>query len=312
MLFDGYRVIEEVHASSRSHVYLVIDEKTNTEAVMKTPSVDKQHNPIYLERFLREEWIARRLNSPYVLKPSIQTRKRNYSYLVTEYIKGKTLSQWMRDNPSPCLQVVYEIVEQIAKGLLAFHRMEMLHQDLRPDNIMIDNSGAVKIIDFGSTKVAGISEIESPIKQNNILGTAQYTAPEYFLGESGSPRSDMFSLAIITYQMLTAQLPYGTKVAQSRKKSAQKKLIYRSIFNDDLEIPAWVDSTLKKALHPNPYKRYDELSEFLVDLRRPSREFLHKSRPSLLERHPTVFWKIFCLILTIIIIILLEVISRLS
>ena len=110
------------------------------------------------------------------------------------------------------------IVEQIAKGLRAFHRMEMLHQDLRPDNIMIDKTGTVKIIDFGSTRVAGVVEAAPPAADDEILGTAQYTAPEYFLGESGSPRSDMFSLGVISYQMLTGKLPYGTQIARIRTK----------------------------------------------------------------------------------------------
>ena len=80
-----------------------------------------------------------------------QTRKRSFLYVVTEYIDGQTLTQWMIDNPQPDLETVRGIVEQIARGLRAFHRMEMLHQDLRPDNIMIDKTGTVKIIDFGST-----------------------------------------------------------------------------------------------------------------------------------------------------------------
>ena len=80
------------------------------------------------------------------------------------------------------------IVEQIARGLRAFHRMEMLHQDLRPENVMIDKTGTVKIIDFGSTRVAGVAEAERPADRDRILGTAQYTAPEYFVGEGGTPR----------------------------------------------------------------------------------------------------------------------------
>ena len=215
---------------------------------------------------------------------------------------GKLFTQWMIDNPKPSLQSVREIVGQIAKGLQAFHRLEMLHQDIRPENIMIDQSGVVKIIDFGSTKIAGLMEMTQSIEHQNILGTAQYTPPEYFLGEVGAYRSDLFSLAVITYQMLTGKLPYGTEVAKSRTKSSQNKLRYQTALHDDREIPAWVDDTLKKALHPNPYKRYQELSEFIYDLNQPSKAFLNKSKAPLLERDPVVFWQSVSVILVLIII----------
>jgi len=305
MQFDGYKIIREVHASSRSHVYLAVDEETNTQVIIKTPSVDLRDDAAYLERFLMEDWIARRINSAYVLKPCLQTRKRNYLYVVTEFIDGQTLTQWMTDNPKPDLETVRNIVEQIAKGLRAFHRMEMLHQDLRPENIMIDRTGTVKIIDFGSTRVAGLLEMTTSIPTNNLLGTAQYTAPEYFLGESGTPRSDMFSLAIITYQMLSGRLPYGVEVAKARSRYAQMKLHYHSVLDDKREIPVWIDTVLKKALHPNPYNRYEALSEFIYELRHPSQTCLNKTRPPLLERNPIAFWKGLSLLLSIIVITLL-------
>ena len=303
--FDGYTIISEEHASSRSHVYLATDDETNQRVIIKTPSIDLRGEPAYLERFLMEEWIARRITSPYVLKPCLQTRKQNYLYIVTEYIEGQTLNQWMIDNPQPELETVRAIVEQIAKGLLAFHRLEMLHQDLRPNNIMIDNNGTVKIIDFGSTRVAGILEIATPLEQDHIQGTAQYTAPEYFLGEAGTARSDLFSLGVIAYQMLTGKLPYGLKVPNARTKSAQNKLNYTSALDDDREIPAWVDDAIKKAVHPNPYKRYEELSEFMYDLRHPNKDFLNKIRPPLIERNPVAFWQGVSFILAIIVVVLL-------
>ncbi len=305
--FDGFKIVRNLHATSRSHVYLAEDNETqsNLPIVIKTPSVDLQDDPAYLERFLMEEWIAKRISSAHVLKPCELTRKRHYLYTAFEFIDGQTLTQWMIDNPKPSLQSVREIVGQIAKGLQAFHRLEMLHQDIRPENIMIDTSGVVKIIDFGSTKVAGLMEMTHSIEHQNILGTAQYTAPEYFLGEVGAPRSDLFSLGVITYQMLTGKLPYGAEVSRSRTKSAQNKLRYHTALHDEREIPVWVDDTLKHALHPNPYKRYQELSEFIYDLSQPSKAFLSKAKAPLLERDPVVFWQSISVILVITIIWLL-------
>jgi serine/threonine protein kinase len=272
---------------------------------IKTPSVDLRGNPAYVERFLMEDWIARRINSPHVVRACEQTRKRNYLYTVTEHIEGQTLTQWMIDNPKPALESVRSIVEQIAKGLLAFHRLEMLHQDLRPQNIMIDRTGTVKIVDFGSTRVAGLVESATALEPDSVLGTAQYTAPEYFLGEAGTTRSDLFSLGVITYQMLSGRLPFGTEVAKSRTHAAQKKLVYRSVLAEDREIPAWIDAVLRKATHPDPAKRYEELSELTHDLRYPNEVYLSKTRPPLLERNPVAFWRALSFILLLIIVGLL-------
>lgn len=304
-VFDGYKIIREVHASSRSHVYLAVDIESEAQVIIKTPSIDLQADAAYLERFLMEEWIARRINNAHVLKPCTQDKKRNFLYIVTEYIEGQTLTQWMIDNPTPDLETVRGIIEQIAKGLRAFHRLEMLHQDLRPENIMIDSTGTVKIIDFGSTKVAGVEEIASPIEHANLLGTAQYTAPEYFLGGTGTPRSDLFSLAVISYQMLTGKFPYGTQVARSTTKAAQKKLKYNTVPIDTRDFPVWVSEALKKAVAPDPYARYGEISEFIYDLRHPNKNFVHKTRAPLIESNPVIFWKSVSLALAIIIGILL-------
>jgi len=305
MVFDGYEIIRDLRISHRSHVYLAVDVESKEQVVIKIPSVDLRDNPDYLERFLMEEWVARRINNAHVLKPCSQTRKRNYLYIVTEYIKGQTLKQWMIDNTEPDVETVRSIVEQISIGLRAFHRQEMFHQDLRPDNVMIDQMGVVKIIDFGSVRVEGLTEIASPIEQQNILGTAQYTAPECFLGETGSKHADMFSLGVICYQMLSGRLPYGIQLAKSRTKVAQRRLNYDSVLDENREIPAWIDEAIKKAIHLDPQKRYEELSEFVYDLRSPNKEFLSKTRPPLLERNPVAFWQGISFILVIIIFSLL-------
>ena len=303
--FDGYTIIRVLSSSSRSHVYLAQDDKTNTLVVIKAPSIDLREDIAYLERLMMEEWIAIRLNSAHVAKSYMQTRKRNYFYTVSEFIEGQTLKQWMIDNPKPKLETVRDLAEQIARGLLAFHRQEMIHQDLRPDNIMIDTTGTIKIIDFGSTRVEGIADINTYMEQENLLGTALYSAPEYFLGKIGTSRSDLFSLGVIVYQMLSGQLPYGVQVARCTTKAAQKKLKYTSLDTEEHNIPVWIDEALKKALQPDPYDRYQELSEFMYDLRHPNQAYVNRTRAPLIERHPVVLWKGISFVLLIIIFILL-------
>ena len=221
---------------------------------LKTPSIDLRGDPAYVKRFLTEEWIARRINSAHVLEPCLPTLKRRYIYGFIEFIEGQTLAKWMVDSPRPRLEAVRGVMEQIAKGLRAFHRLEMLHQDLRPENIMIDKTGTVKIIDFGFTRVASIMKAATHGHQKNMLGTAQYSASEYFLGEPVTPQLDLFSLGVITCQMLAGKLPYGAEVAKSRTRAAQNNLRYGSALHHDREIRAWIDGALKKAVRRNPAK----------------------------------------------------------
>jgi serine/threonine protein phosphatase PrpC len=290
MTFEGYRILRQLHASSRSHVHLAADSETGALVVIKTPSIDLRSDPDYLKRFMMEEWVARRIASAHVLKPCSTSRKRHYLYTATEFVDGQTLSQWMIDNPGPDLETVRGLVEQIAKGLRAFHRLEMLHQDLRPDNIMIDKDGTVKIIDFGSASVRGVAEAAPAALGGDGLGTHQYTAPEYFLGERGCEQSDLYSLGVITYQMLTGRLPYGAEMAKARTRAQQRRLRYRSVLDDHRDIPAWIDGVLRRAVHPDPGKRQEALSEFTHDLRHPSPRYMTEAIP-LIERNPALFWK---------------------
>jgi serine/threonine protein phosphatase PrpC len=304
-VFDGYRIVRELHGSSRSHIYLAIDLESGEQVVIKIPSIDLRDDPVYLKRFMIEEWVARRIDSPHVLKPCRQSRKRNYLYIVAEFIEGQTLKQWMLDNPKPDLETVRGITEQIARGLQAFHRMEMIHQDIRPDNIMIDKTGTVKIIDFGSTRVNGVAEADSPGKHSDILGTPQYTAPELFFGKRATSQSDLYALGTLTYQMLSGTLPYGAEVAKATNTAQHRKLRYRSLLNNVSDIPEWIDGVLRKAVHPDPAKRYDELSEYIYDLRNPKAEFLNPPTAPLLERNPNMVWKGLSLLLTIAVVVLL-------
>lgn len=312
MVFDGYTIIRPLHEHHRSHVYLAVDNETQTRVVLKIPSIELRDDPAYMERFLLEEWIARRIDHPNVLKPCPIKRQRQFIYTAMEYIEGQTLAQWMLDHPKTDLETTRSIIEQIAKGLNAFHRLEILHQDLRPNNIMLDMTGTVKIIDFGSARVAGLEEMANPYLQQAILGTAPYTAPEYFLGEVGTPASDLFSLGVIAYQMITGQLPYGTQIAKIKKPSEIKRLRYEEIRYENIQFPAWADDAIMRAVHPQPAKRYQVLSEFIYDLRHPNQAFLNRTSPPLIERDPLLFWRGLSLFLFVLVMCLLWKIGQLS
>jgi serine/threonine protein kinase len=171
----------------------------------------------------------------------------------------------------------------------------MLHQDLRPENLMIDRQGTVILIDLASAHVAGLSEGQGQYPGDSraleLAGTLQYTAPEYFTGEGGSPVAELFSLAVLIYQMLTGALPYGLQVPQVRGDRDLHKLQYVPLRTRRPDLPEWLDRVLKKALQPQAARRQQALSEFLHDLHAPGPEFMTRDRTPLQQRHPLLFWR---------------------
>ncbi len=291
MTMDGYEILEEVHASTSSQLYKVRDIESNQLFMMKTPSVNYSDDPAYIERFYMEEWAGKRIQSDAVLKIIEQTRQRNFLYFIMEYIDGITLKQWSLDHPTPDFEQIINITNKIIKGLRVFHRLEMLHRDLKPENIMITAHGVVKIIDFGSVKIAGIQEISTPVERIELLGTKNYTAPEYLLGMQGSNRSDIYSLGVLVYNLLTGQLPYGDKMSRNLNWRTLNKIKYESSIKHNPMIPLWMDGAIHKAVKKDQRLRYDTFSEFIFDLTHPKESFMGHATP-LLERNPTMFWKI--------------------
>ncbi|PCJ16007.1 MAG: serine/threonine protein kinase [Gammaproteobacteria bacterium] len=293
MVIDGYKVLDTIHASARSQLYVVKDSKDPDapNLVMKTPSVNFDDDLAYIERFVMEPWVGKRVVSDHVVKIVEPERPRHFLYYLCEHVDGQTLGGWIKDNPQPDVRIVVEILEQIIKGVRAFHRKETLHQDLKPDNIVITQEGVVKIIDFGSCYVAGINEIESPIERDVVLGTADYSAPEYRIGKKANTQSDQFSLAIIAYEMLTGTHPFGEKYQTCQQYRDFSNLNYIPSFGLNPLVPIWVDGALKKALSVSQELRYGDVSEFLFDLSHPNKDFLKGIPMPLLERNPIRFWQ---------------------
>lgn len=305
MQFEGYTIVREIHTSARSHVYLAVDDGNGRYVALKTPAVDRHDDAAHLDGFLLEEWVARRIDSQHVLRPHTVERPRRYLYVAMEYVEGQTLAQWMIDHRAPALDEVRAIVNQIAAGLRAFHRREMLHQDLRPENVIIDRAGTARIMDFATVHVAGLAEGTRHPLAIMPVGTLQYAAPEYFLGEGGTPASDLYSLAVLAYQMLTGQLPYGLQVTQVRSRADLRRLRYVPLRERRADLPQWVDGVLRRALHPNAAQRHEALSEFVEALRAPGRDALQRLTPPLIERHPLRFWQALSLGLAVMVVLLL-------
>jgi serine/threonine protein kinase len=292
---DGYEVIELLDTNPRSQLYRVSDILSGAELVMKTPSPNFEDDPAYIERFVTEEWIGKRITDPHLVKVIAKNQTPNFLFYVMESVQGQDVEAWINDNPKPDVNKVVDIVRQTVRGLRAMHRRETLHQDLKPDNIMIEPDGNVKIIDLGSTFIAGINEIRIPIGRGQNLGTMRFSAPEYKLGNRPSTRSDQFSLALITYAMLTGgKHAFGEMYEDAWTVPDFSKLKYTPAAKHNPLVTSWIDGALKKALALNSAGRYEALSEFVTDLQRPNPDFIDPADLPLLERNPVLFWQLLC------------------
>lgn len=294
MKLDGYKVLSELFASSRSHLYLVEDEDTGEQRVLKCPSLNYDDDALYIDRFIREEWIGLRIDSPYVVKVIRQHRPRTFLYYLMEYLPGQSLETWFANQPKPIKPALaIKLVKQIADGLKAFHRMGAIHQDLKPGNIVYLADGSLKIVDFGSVYVAGLAEIYSPLQHETALGTAAYSDPHYLLGHNSGVQGDIYALATIAYELFSGgHLPYGNAVEECRTAADYDKLRYRSASQFNAVIPTWFDRALQKGVSLDLSMRYNSLQQFLTDLQQPNPAFLHEEVKQEHKTNPLLFWQL--------------------
>lgn len=296
-MLDGYTVLRPIHESSRSQVYLVKNTSDGSLHAIKTPSPNFEDDTAYIEAFAREEWIGRMVVNPNILAFHDVTGRRSNLYHVTEYFDGKTLQQWMLDNPNPDFEIVRNIVSQVASGLRAMHRKDILHLDLKPGNIMINPEGLVKLIDFGSSYVS--AKDVAGAQEGVPAGTVDYSAPEQLLGAKPTNRSDIFSLGVIAYEMVTGYLPYGKGFANA---AGVKRAVYMPATTRRKDIPDWMDAALEESVRTSPTERTDVLSALVENLRKPNTALGFGRERPLIERNPVAFWKGVSLVLVLIII----------
>lgn len=287
---DGLRVEQSLHESNRSQVYLVRDAQDRA-LIMKTPSVLYSDDPAYLERFVMEAWIGARIQSPQVARVVPPPEARTCLYHLTEYIAGSTLGELMAQRGPFAIDDAVSITGQLIKGIRAFHRKETLHQDIKPDNIVMSANGPV-IVDFGSCWVASLDELQAPFQRDRILGTLDYSAPEYRYGGDTSPKSDQFSLAVLLYEMLTGRKPFGEAYGKAMDWRQFQKLRYTPASQHNPMVPYWLDKALEKALSLHPQQRYDALSEWWQDLQRPNPQWQRPEQVPLLLRNPERVWQV--------------------
>lgn len=296
---DAWRVVEVLHASTRSHVYLVERPDREGHFVLKAPSANFADDLRYLEGFALEQWVGRRIRNRQVMQilPGEDSR---FLYFVAEYVEGTTLRQWMAEHPEPSVGEVLPLVRSIVSAARVFHRMNIVHRDLKPENIIVATDGTAKIIDFGSAQVTGFADLRSETIADWPEGSLNYIAPELLTGGGAKPLSDLFSIAAITWEMLTGQLPFAREGATRISANEEERL--RGVF-DHLrpDLPPAVEQVLQRSLSLDPAKRPQAMSEFVGALGRAgeSAALMRTEFVPLIERGTKEMWRNWALIATL-------------
>ncbi|OPX54965.1 Serine/threonine protein kinase [Oceanospirillum multiglobuliferum] len=288
---DGYRIEEVLNKSAMSCIYRVRDKHTGRQMVLKAPAPQLAMRKDFIRQFIMQQWVVERVNSPYVAKIVDASRPRNSLYYLREYVDGRTLTEWIAQNPNTDLRRMIDLIEQMVKAIRALHRRDILCQGLHPDNILVDQMGMIKLIDFASCAVPGAVDLPSPLVIAKMVGFSSYTAPEYRLSREPNANADQFSLAAIAYWMLTGQKVYVDQMDSLHSRADISRLEYMPSFQYNPMIPVWLDGALRRALQPNPELRYRRLSEFIYDLKKPNPHYIKETQMPLAERSPLVFWK---------------------
>jgi eukaryotic-like serine/threonine-protein kinase len=264
-----YRIMDKIGAGAMGAIYKVEDMMTRRMAAIKLLSPDHQSNPEYVARFQREARMAMRIAHPNAISTfDAATTHDGFDYIAMEYIAGEPLSQIIKTRAPLPLDHVLSIAWQAAAALNAGHELNIVHRDFKPDNVLVcrqaDGVDQVKVLDFGVAKQTAVDPHFQELTQAGyVVGTPQYISPEQVKSEPTSARSDLFSLAVVVYEMLTGSLPFAGKSSQKQmfNRLLEEPLSF-AVVNPALSLPPEVEMVLMKALSRNPNERYASTVEF--------------------------------------------------
>ncbi|MEZ8080286.1 serine/threonine protein kinase [Enterovibrio norvegicus] len=287
---DHFQIKRVIYSGSRSHLYLARSTQDDKQYVLKMPSQNFADDDVYLSGFIREGWIGEQVRQRGVMKIHPQTWHSRFLYHVCDFVDGMTLRQWMLDNPTPTLSQIRTLAKGAIRSMRVLQRMAVVHRDIKPDNLMVDKDMNVVLIDYGTAQAHGLEELSGHVEESYPVGDLNYAALEYLKGNKANLSSDVYSLGVTFYEMLTGHLPYKPVNASNPRVSNRQTYTPAVVFRPD--VPDWFDAALKKACHSIPSARYDVLSEFEQDLLTPNRELekVNQQR-AMIEKDPVRFWK---------------------
>ena len=260
-----YTIISKIGAGGMGEVYLALDTKLDREVALKFLPPHMCRDSSCRERFEREARAAARLHHPYIIDIHETDEFKTRPFIIMESIEGKSLKSFIREG-SMTLNQAIKIGLQICAGLNSAHKQGVIHRDIKPSNILLDSTGNVKILDFGLAYISGDEHITA---SDSTMGTVGYMSPEQTQGINTDERSDIFSLGVVLYEMITGKLPFGGQTSAA---------VLHSITHDVPEpltryksgIPHGLQTIMSKLLEKDPTLRYQTAADLLADLKRIS------------------------------------------
>jgi serine/threonine protein kinase len=278
---DHYRIEGLVARSGMASIYRGTDLRSGRPVAIKIPHPEMESDPVFFERFHREEEIGRKLDHPAVMKVLVDD-DRSDVYMVMEWVEGRLLRQILTEEKKLSAERAIKIALGICDALGYIHKHGVVHRDLKPENVMVDAEDRVKLIDFGVAGSAGTRRITFT-KLSEALGTPDYISPEQVSGKRGDARTDLYALGIILYEMLTGQVPF-------RGNNAFLIMNDRLLNNPvpprevDPSVSPQLQEIIYRALERDPKNRYASAHEFAWDLQ-------HRDEVGVSERPELHDWR---------------------
>ncbi len=259
---DRYEIIRSIGEGGMANVYLAYDVILERNVAIKVLRGDLANDEKFIRRFRREALAASNLSHPNIVKIYDVGEDQGNYYIVMEYIEGKTLKQLLKKRGKLTLSEAIDIMLQLTDGMSHAHDSYIIHRDLKPQNIMIQEDGAIKITDFGIAMALNSTQLT---QTNSVMGSVHYLPPEQASGKGCTIKSDIYSMGIIFYELLSGSLPFkGESAVEIALKQMKEPL--PSLRKDNPSIPQSVENIILKAAAKNPKNRYTDAKEMHQDL----------------------------------------------
>lgn len=258
-----YRIIRSLGEGGMANVYLAHDMVLDRDVSVKLLRLDLRDDPSTKRRFHREAMAATQLNDPHIVGIYDVDEDHGLQYMVMQYVKGTDLKAYIKKHyPIPLPQVI-DIMEQVLSAVATAHAHGIIHRDLKPQNILIDENKNVKITDFG---IAVAVSQDSLTQTNTLMGSVHYLSPEQARGSIATKQSDIYSLGIILFELLTGKVPFEGETAVSIALKHFREEI-PSVREQNKEIPQALENVIIKATAKEPAERYSSVNEMAADLK---------------------------------------------